>query len=387
MFIRKFGQEYHQICVTDSYQEVHDNYDKFDDQTGLHSAFAMEDFDGAVTKIGASNGTLIIEKTVLVASDLSVPANVSIDIRKGGSFAVSTTKTLTLLGAVNTNGQSFGSVFTGAGAVDMVTKGVFNEIYNSKTPFFGGSAQGIYEESVTQNFAIGTRRVMDDRVFRYCKAKAALVNLKGGAADVMPREGNSAAVEYAAGTFEITIPENPNGPDYALESVANYWADGYIWVMVAPMPGQMYRIKSSAAASGGFVTLTLYEALVVTVPASNWITAWVNPYSSVIRKTGKTSVICQPLISVTIDYYFWGQTWGPCFATLNGAAIGRTSQDRMVYYTSDGSLQAGITQTESSGGAHKQVAGFLITNTAPWTNASSGSELGGDQFYMLQLTP
>lgn len=387
MFIRKFGQEYHQICVTDSYHEVHDNYDKFDEHTGLHSAYAMEDFGDAVTKIASSNGTIIVEKTVLITADLTVGSNVDIDIRKGGSFAVSTGVTLTINGTVIANGQPFGTIFAGLGTVVCNAKGVFNEIYSSKGVLLGGSAQDILTESITQNFEIGTRLVVDDRVFRYCKAKAALINLRGGAGDVMPREGETDAVDYEVGTFDITIPENPNGPDYALESVENYWAGGFIWISTAPSPGQMHRIKSSAAASSGFITLTLYEALNVRVPGGTWITAWVNLYASVIRKTSKTSVICQPLISITPDYYFWGQTWGPCFAILNGNPIGRTAQDRMVYYTSDGSIQAGITQDHTSGQPHKQVAGFLITNTAPWTNADGNPELGGDQFYMLQLSP
>lgn len=248
-----------------------------------------------------------------------------------------------------------------------------------------GSIQDVHETDTVKNYDIGTKLEMDDRVFRYCKAKVALVNLKGGAADVMPREGEADAVAYEVGGFTITIPENPEGPDYTAEAVKNYWAEGYIWISASPAPGQMHRIKSSAAAVGGFITLTLYEALKTRVPASTWITAWVNPYTSVIPKTSKTSVICQPLLSVPINSFFWGQTWGPCFATLNGNPIGRTAQDRMVYYTSDGSLQAGKTQNHTSGQPHKQVAGFLITNTAPWTNAGGDPELGGDQFYMLQL--
>jgi len=251
-----------------------------------------------------------------------------------------------------------------------------------------GKIQDVHETSTVQNYDIGTRLVMDDRVFRYCKAKTALTPLKGGCGDVMPREGECDAVEYAVGSFTITIPENPNGPDYAAEAVADYWAEGFIWIQVSPAPGQMHRIKSSAAASGGFITLTLYEALKVKVPASTWITAWANPYGLLIPPSGgKLSIIAEPLVAVAEGSYFWGQTWGPIFGQLNGSAMGRTANDRMVYFASDGSVQAGITVTWSDGKAHNQQAGFLITNTAPWTNAGGSSELGGDQFYMLQLSP
>jgi hypothetical protein len=259
----------------------------------------------------------------------------------------------------------------------------------------GGKRQDVHEESSTPNYTIGCRMVMDDRVFRYCRAKEALDPLLGGRADVMPREGEGDAVVYAVGDKVITIPMNSNGPDYTAEKVAGYWDEGYVWIQSSPM--QMYRIKSSAVATevgritsitGGFVNLTLYEALKTRMAASMWNTAWVNPYKVCKHEhSGKMSVICQPLLSVTVDYYFWGQTWGPCFGQLNGSAIGRTSNDRSVYYTSDGSLQAGVTQVETAGQAHKQRAGFVITNTEAWTNAAGGGESGGDQFYMLQLSP
>lgn len=247
----------------------------------------------------------------------------------------------------------------------------------------GRVRQDIHEESATQNYSIGTRLVMDDRVFRYSYAKGAMDPLLGARADIMPREGESDAVAYAAGTFYITIPVNANGKDNALEIIEDYWAEGYIWIQTAPQ--QMYRIKSSAAASGGFIVLTLYEALKTDVTASMWITAWANPYKACVHThSGKMSVVCQPLISVTIDYYFWGQTWGPCFGTQTATKPGLASGDREVFYGSDGAL---ITGGDVCNTGLAQKAGFLITNTQPWQAAGGGAEGGGDQFYMLQLSP
>ena len=272
--------------------------------------------------------------------------------------------------------------------------GVSAEMVITSGRYLGAGVQDIHEESETQRYSIGTRLVVDDRVFRYCQAKQALDPLLGGRADVMPREGEMDGVAYEAGDTEVTIPMNANGPDYVAEQVADYWNEGYIWIQTGM---QLHRIKDSAVATttgritsltGGYVTVTLYEGLKTAVGASEWQTAWVNPYKVCKHEhSGKMSVICQPLVSVTINYYFWGQTWGPCFGQLNGAAMGRTSNDRSVYYTSDGSLQAGVTQVETAGSAHKQRAGFIITNTEAWTNAGGSGESGGDQFYMLQLSP
>ena len=263
-----------------------------------------------------------------------------------------------------------------------------------------GTLQSIHEASTVQNYDIGTRMVMDDRVFRYCYAKLAVEALLGCRADVMPREGEGDAVQYEVGDYEVTIPMNANGPsvDYAAEVVEDYWAEGYYWSGIAsPTVGQMYRIKSSATATttgritsltGGFVTATLYEPLVTQIPASRWQTSWVNPYKSCVHThSGKMSVIAQPLISVAAGSYFWGQTWGPSFGQLNSSAIGRTASDRMVYWMSDGSLGAGVVATYTTGSPHLQCAGFVITNTAAWTNAGGSGESGGDQFIMLQISP
>lgn len=268
---------------------------------------------------------------------------------------------------------------------------VVDQLITAGHKLANGDIQDVHEESVVQNYTIGARLVMDDRVFRYCYAKEALDPLLGARADVMPREGSMDAVAYVAGTSVITIPMNSNGPDYVAEQVANYWDEGYIWIQTGM---QMHRIKSSAVATttgritsitGGFVNLTLYEAIKTDVAASAWITAWVNPYKACKHEhSGKMSVIAMPLISVTIAYYFWGQTWGPCFGQQVSTKPGLASGDREVFFNSDGALFTGGDMA-STGLAQK--AGYLITNTEPWTAAGGGAEGGGDQFYMLMLSP
>jgi len=399
MFIRKFGQEYRQIAVTDSYQQVHDNYDNFDEHTGLHSAYAMEDFEDAVAKIAANNGTILVEKTVLITDDLTVASNVAIEIVKGGLFSISSGKTLTLNGEVYTNGQAFGTVFTGAGTIECVVKGVFNQIETGEGMLEGGSAQTIFEYSITQNFPLGYRRVIDDRVFKYGKANDSndLLALFGARCTNFPQEGNTDAVEYAAGTYEITIPMNPNAVNFVAEQVENYWADGYIWVMEWPQvtgAGEMYRIKSSAVAVGLFVTLTLETPLRVTVGASTWITAWPHPLKNVDTNPDvRQSVVCVPLIFVPATKYFWGQTWGPIFMS-SGQSPGRLDHERDVYFhpTEQSPGQTGIfpgtdISWDVAANPVPQRAGFILTNTNEWTPAGGGTELGGDQFFMLMISP
>ena len=256
----------------------------------------------------------------------------------------------------------------------------------------GGKIQDIHEQSTVQNYDIGTRLVMDDRVFRYCKAGGNLVAMKAGHCGVMPREGNVDTEDYEVGDFIITIPVNINGAKHAEEVLKDYWKEGYLWIQTEPK--QLIRIKSNLVAvdaANEFITLTLWEALKVRVVGSGsgtdrWITAWANLYSDILPTTsGKMSNVVVSLISVTSGSYFWGQTWGPCFGIQTSTKPGLASGDREIYFGSDGALITGVDVHTAGGNA--QRAGFLITNTSPWVNAGGTDEGGGDQFYMLQLSP
>lgn len=238
----------------------------------------------------------------------------------------------------------------------------------------GGKRQDIHEQSTVQNYDIGTRLVMDDRVFRYCKAGGNLTAMKAGHCGNLPTECNTAAVEYKEGTYEVTILDTT-------VRVADYYKEGYIWLMVAGAY-ELYRIKSSAVGAGVSVKLTLYQALLADVPASTWGTTWPNVYSDIEGVTsGFKSNVVVALRAVTSGNYFWGQTWGPCFGTVFNEVPGRASGDRELYFNTDGALKASVDVAPESTNPIPQRAGFLITNTSP------GGAGYGDQLYMLQLSP
>jgi len=238
----------------------------------------------------------------------------------------------------------------------------------------GGTLQQVHESSTVQNYDIGTRLVMDDRVFRYCKAGGNLTAMKAGHCGNLPTECNTAAVEYKAGTYEITIL------DTTVRAV-DYYKEGYIWLMVAGAY-ELYRIKNSAAGAGVSVKLTLYQALLADVPASTWGTTWPNVYVDIeLTSNGFTSVVVFPLRAVASGSYFWGQTWGPCFGTVYSEVPGRAGGDREIYFNIDGALKASVDVAPESTNPIPQRAGFLITNTTP------GGAGFGDQLFMLQISP
>jgi len=236
-----------------------------------------------------------------------------------------------------------------------------------------GKWQGVYEQSAIQHFPIGTRLQLHDRTFYYCKAAGTTaVAMKAGHNSVADLGVNTDAVDYAAGETEIVVLDTNT-------RAANYYQNGYVWVMnLVSGVYQMLKIKSSdaAAAADNKVTIQLYDPLPFAIPASTFVTIWPNPFSAITFTTSAYSaMMCVPLIPVTDTYYFWGQTWGPCFGTAMSAIPGAASADREVYFNGDGALIAGVdTVLETQ---VPQRAGFIITMT-------SG---GGDQFYMLQITP
>ena len=252
---------------------------------------------------------------------------------------------------------------------------VIDQILSGGHQLIDRPIQDIHEQSTVQNYVIGTRLVMDDRVFRYCKAGTDLVAMMAAHCGNLPTECNTAAVEYVAGTFEVTILDTT-------VRVADYYKGGYLWIMGAAT-FQMYRIKSSGVGAGVSVKLILWEALKTTVAVSTWITAWPNVYSNILGTTsGFMSNVVVALMAITSGNYFWGQTWGPCFGTVVNEVPGRASGDRELYFNIDGALLSSKdVDFGTAGNAIPQRAGFLITNTTP------GGAGYGDQLYMLQISP
>lgn len=368
MQLKKTGQTYRTIYVTDSYQRLVNNIDNYDDLTGLLMPFAVETFATAITKAGTKDTTIAIEKAVPITADTSVPANVTIDIRKGGSFAVSTGITLTILGTIITNGQAMGTIFSGLGAVAADVTGVFNELITGYGFVPGGSAQDIFTESATANFKLGTRIVEGDRVFRYCKAGAALTRFIGGF-------NNNTWPINAALTAEATaLATTISVPDAAC--AVNAYAGGYIVLFSSPL--QFYRILSNTVSDGVDTVLTIETPLKVTCAIGIWATGYASPYADLRNITtgavGFGSVMAVPIINVQSGYYFWGQTWGPCYAVADGTVPGTVVSERHVFFAQSGNIEPFV----DAGSGNGQLAGYIIPVT-------SGG--GGDQFYMLTLQP
>ncbi|MBA7660602.1 hypothetical protein ES703_68605 [subsurface metagenome] len=89
---------------------------------------------------------------------------------------------------------------------------------------------------------------------------------------------------------------------------------------------------------------------------------------------GFQSVVVVPLVPVTINYFFWGQTWGPCICTaVQDGGIGGEVDQRSVYFNKYGCIL-----NCADGSCNLQYAGHMLP-----TQLATKYDL----FFMLQLAP
>ena len=189
----------------------------------------------------------------------------------------------------------------------------------------GGSPQGIYEESSTQEYPIGTKREFEDgRVFRYALAGAAvaagdLVSQDVSATAVVELQNKATAA--AVGATEVILTDSS-----ALgAATANQYAGGYLHTVDDAGEGFTYRIKSNTAASSNAVTFTLYDGLVVAVTTATDTIVTGNVYNKVVPAIATTDVIVAGVAAraFTSGYYGWVQTKGVATVRVDAAiAIG-----------------------------------------------------------------
>ncbi len=226
---------------------------------------------------------------------------------------------------------SFAPLFDGGLALYPARDGMFD--WSKADP--GARNIDIYTEDSIQKFAIGTKLVTDERVFRYCKAGAAITlpyRLHVDRTQLSATQDYANADAMVAGESVITINDTAN--------VVNFWAGGYCEVWGTKF--EFHRILSSTVSDGAEVILTLQDPVQTVVAASAGITCHRNPYAAVYpagNSAGYETAVALPATTVTIGQWFWGQTQGKAFVTYTGTWAGDVANDRSVVMWSDGTLQ------------------------------------------------
>ncbi len=236
----------------------------------------------------------------------------------------------------------------------------------------GRPEQGIYEESAVQNYEIGARLKEEgpwSRTFHYCQASEAMAKTAIGAGPGTGLIEGNTTVAAVAGETQLTIANTV--------AALNEYAGGFVMPFRAGTTMEiMYRILSNTATAAGVVVLTLKDALLYPCTLPTFTSIWANPYRNILtlwlHQAGLMPVSNVPPIPVTIDYFYWGQTWGVCFG-VPSPAFGSGAGERDLVFHSDGSLRLRLADVAGS----QQRAGYLLHETT----------IGNDQGYMLQLDP
>jgi hypothetical protein len=200
--------------------------------------------------------------------------------------------------------------------------------------------QGLFEDSATNKHKLGTRmQLADGRVFFYAK-NGGTTAVAGNCQEALVAVANHTNVALNAavdiGGKEVTLI------DGGTEATDNQYREGYFFVTDGTGEGHGYKVKSSIATSGSasdLLTLTLYDPIRVALVASGTSEGSVmyNPYYGLIIQTGAaTNTVGIAPFAATASYYYWLQTFGPCFV-LNSAAIS-TIGEPLVNHTTNGSV-------------------------------------------------
>jgi len=239
----------------------------------------------------------------------------------------------------------------------------------------GGTEQGLYEISTTQNYVLGTRRVTPDgRTYRYSKSAGACYTgqLAGITQDKAIAVASAAAI--AEGASEITFASQTFAAD-ALKG-------GFIVIFGNPdsAPNNancpLRGILSNDVCDASTLTITMDAALELDIETAQYCEVYYNPWGALSTAGGSNAMSFAGVANAYVSAaskYFWCQTWGPCWIAPQVASFA-SGAHRDCYCRHDGSIQdLGNSDVYDT---NKQRIGFIIQ-----ANLTAGP------LVMLQISP
>ena len=231
------------------------------------------------------------------------------------------------------------------------------------------SEEQIQSTSSTQKMPLGTRGcATDGRIFRYAQAGATA--LKAYRLCISAAEGPASTatdqVLYSAYAVGSTMAQIYLSTIALPVLSANYFKDGYLMIestdteihQICPIDSSEALNSATAAAgtagAGNTVWLKPPGFKKAGVTSSGLVKLVANPYKLVVVSTdanGPGFPVGIPPVTVTANYYFWIQTWGPTLA-LAGEGISASidkGQGKSLFWStgSTGGVAGGVTASAS----------------------------------------
>lgn len=242
----------------------------------------------------------------------------------------------------------------------------------------------IRDTSATQLYPVGTKLLDSERVFYYAKASSVGVTktdygVKNGYGQDVAY--TSIAATAAAGDKAITLDvQAGDGQADDGAFAVNYFAGGFVVVFNHDDDAFTCRILESTVTTGaGEMTLTLQDELPVALAAdvdhAECMAHWA--LGCEYNTATEEPVVGVAHAKVTANYWFWLQTWGPCWLGPSSAGPCEAAHQHQVVFESTGEIDGHI--YDSAILTEQQHAGFGLCH------AVGGGQ--GAPFLFLQITP
>ena len=188
----------------------------------------------------------------------------------------------------------------------------------------GRPYQEVHEQSATQESPIGSIHERHGRRWRYCKAGAStfLFAHRGHPnMNIIPGDTGGSTYGVEGNLYEAAIA----GADNVLVTTTtaftlDFFTGGLFVVFSTGLNPDLFclRVSGNDVGNGTYVKVYLDERLPVAVTVAFGVNLHPSPYGNIgtsQQAAGGAQVVCVPSIKATANYYFWGQTKGPCWVT------------------------------------------------------------------------
>ncbi len=234
---------------------------------------------------------------------------------------------------------------------------------------------GVYSTGTVQEYELGTRYRVDDRVFRYAKTGSAITGQRG-AFDFTTFFGENTVASASIGDMSVQITtDSTSGSVTNGFGVENNMVGGYFSQPDATTR-QFRRITGHRVGASGATIDVFFDGPLTRDMVTNSFVEWMpNPYGN-LRQPGGTTRAVMGVATTTIasGSFGWFQTWGPAYVSQNAGGDFGGSYDTVAHFHEGGNLEDADTH------ANGQVAGFIIGTR------SSGS-FANPPFVYLTISP
>jgi hypothetical protein len=235
-----------------------------------------------------------------------------------------------------------------------------------------------------QKYPVGTKLLDNERVFYYAKASSVGVTKT----DYGVKNGYRQAVAYANVAVAAAIGDRTlvidvagtdgNGKNGAI--AANELAGGFVVIFGHDDDATVCRILENTATTGASeMTLTLQDkitaTLVVDADQAECMAHWASGCE--YNTNNEEPVVGVAHKKVTANYWFWLQTWGPCWLGPSSGGPCDGAHKHQVVFESTGEVDGH--EYDSAILTEQQHAGFGLCHA----NANGQ----GAPFLMLQICP